>query len=208
MDPHYVLDIESDAEKEDITAAYREKVKEVHPDVGGSKEEFKQVKEAYQQLISEEEMPSADSVIEENNETRPSVVYPATIQYLNYERAVELGLYNNRVKLFEIAEQDDRFGESDFGSFRVVEGESILEAAERTSMSWPYSCRGGACANCAIKIVEGDVTTPSYHILSAEQLDEGFRLSCIGKPLSEEIKIIFNIKNHPTVQELLLPSKE
>ncbi|WP_256687811.1 J domain-containing protein [Halococcus qingdaonensis] len=42
-----VLDVPTEASAREVTAAYREKVKRVHPDHGGDHEEFKRVREAY-----------------------------------------------------------------------------------------------------------------------------------------------------------------
>ncbi|PSQ18554.1 molecular chaperone DnaJ [Halobacteriales archaeon QS_8_69_26] len=44
------LDLEPGSDSEAIREAYREKVKEVHPDRGGSEEEFKEVTEAFETL--------------------------------------------------------------------------------------------------------------------------------------------------------------
>jgi hypothetical protein len=42
-----VLDLPSGASAREVTAAYREKIKRVHPDHGGDHEEFQRVREAY-----------------------------------------------------------------------------------------------------------------------------------------------------------------
>jgi curved DNA-binding protein CbpA len=42
-----ILHISPPATQSEITAQYRERVKDAHPDTGGSAEEFKRVKEAY-----------------------------------------------------------------------------------------------------------------------------------------------------------------
>lgn len=42
-----VLGVPTDASEAEITAAYREKVKRVHPDQGGDREAFRRVREAY-----------------------------------------------------------------------------------------------------------------------------------------------------------------
>jgi DnaJ-domain-containing protein 1 len=42
-----VLGVPSGAGVDEVRAAYREKVKEVHPDLGGDEDEFKRVQEAY-----------------------------------------------------------------------------------------------------------------------------------------------------------------
>jgi len=45
------LDLGPDADDDRVKAAYRKKVKDVHPDTdGGDEESFKQVKEAYERL--------------------------------------------------------------------------------------------------------------------------------------------------------------
>ena len=44
---HAVLELPSGATVDEIKRAYREKVKEVHPDHGGDEEEFKRLREAY-----------------------------------------------------------------------------------------------------------------------------------------------------------------
>lgn len=46
-----MLDIEGDITKESLKAAYREKVKELHPDKGGNAEAFMRLKEAYETVI-------------------------------------------------------------------------------------------------------------------------------------------------------------
>lgn len=44
------LDVEQGADEATVRRAYRERVKEVHPDRGGDEEEFKRVTDAYEQL--------------------------------------------------------------------------------------------------------------------------------------------------------------
>lgn len=46
-----VLGVDPDASEREIKRAYREKVKDVHPDSGGDEETFKQVTEAYETLV-------------------------------------------------------------------------------------------------------------------------------------------------------------
>ena len=82
-----------------------------------------------------------------------------------------------------------------------------MEAAESSDIDWPYSCRGGACSNCVVRLINGSVSTPSYHILTDELLNMGYRLTCIGKPMSEEIDLVYNIRDSPELKELLLPDR-
>jgi len=66
--------------------------------------------------------------------------------------------------LFEKAAAANLAGE-DYGEFRVEERDTLLEAAEEHGFTWPFSCRGGACANCAVAVVEGDLSLPVSHVL-------------------------------------------
>lgn len=49
-DPHDVLGVEPGATRDEIKEAYRERVKEAHPDKGGSNAEVKRVANAYESL--------------------------------------------------------------------------------------------------------------------------------------------------------------
>ncbi|RJF89524.1 hypothetical protein D3874_23235 [Oleomonas cavernae] len=62
--------------------------------------------------------------------------------------------------------------------------ETILQAALREGMAFPYSCRVGGCASCKCKLVDGQVKelTETTYILSDEDLDEGFILACQSVP--------------------------
>lgn len=52
-EPWYIiLGVESNATKEEIRDAYREKIKRHHPDVGGSVEQFKKIRDAYERSLS------------------------------------------------------------------------------------------------------------------------------------------------------------
>jgi len=52
--PYDILRIDSDADEDEIKQAYRDRVKETHPDLGGSEAEFKRVERAYQRLSDAE----------------------------------------------------------------------------------------------------------------------------------------------------------
>ena len=62
MDPLAVLEVDEDADREEIKRAYRERLKEAHPDRGGSREEFKRVREAFQAVTAGDERTGAPEV--------------------------------------------------------------------------------------------------------------------------------------------------
>ncbi|MDS0295792.1 (2Fe-2S)-binding protein [Halogeometricum sp. S3BR5-2] len=93
----------------------------------------------------------------------------------------------------------------DYGQFLAHPHETLLEAAENRGFAWPYACRGGACANCAVAVFEGEMDTPGDHILPSTMLDSDIRLSCMGGPVSDEMKVVYNVKHLPGLDELRLP---
>ena len=176
--PYDILDIDSDADSEAIKAAYRSRVKETHPDLGGSQEAFKRVERAYERLSeadADERVDHADVVADEDPDDEP-----AHVEYLNYEVLDDYGW----------ALEDD---------------ETLLEAAERNGFAWPYACRGGACANCAVSVCEGELSQLVDHILSSDFLDQGIRLSCNGAPTTDSMQVVYNLKQRQDLDDLRLP---
>ncbi|MCU4739843.1 (2Fe-2S)-binding protein [Halobacteria archaeon AArc-m2/3/4] len=108
--------------------------------------------------------------------------------------------------LFEKA-ADATLATGDYGRFLVEPNETVLEAAENRGFAWPYACRGGACANCAVVVTEGEMSAPVNHILPAEMIDRGVRLSCVGTPITDELNVVYNVKHLPDLDELRLPPR-
>lgn len=78
--------------------------------------------------------------------------------------------------------------------FEVAPGETILEAAERNAIDFPFRCRQGVCTACVCKTLSGDV---SYGDRDPESLSltmgtdpdnpQKFTYSCIGYPLTDMV---------------------
>jgi curved DNA-binding protein CbpA len=210
--PFDVLGIEPDADDAAIRDAYRRRVKEAHPDRGGSAREFRRVKDAYEMIENgwePDDRPDPGSPrpdqSESTAESGPSEPEGARVEYLDYEVLDDHGWELTDEDLFEKAAGRSLDGE-DYGELHVQPNQSLLEAAEDEGHAWPFACRGGACTNCAVAVIEGEMPTPTNHILPQEMLDRGIRLSCISSPVSEDAKIVFNVKYLPGVNELLLPA--
>ena len=231
--PYDVLGLDADADEDAIVQAYRERVKEVHPDHGGSIAEFKRVRRAYEHITAgrdpatfEADGPdggsegdrsgSADSRTaagddrarsEDEAEDDPESGLGPTVEYLDYAVVESRGWSLTDEDLFEKAEAAD-LGVDSHGLLVVEPRETLLEAAERYGFSWPYACRGGACANCAVAVVEGDLEMPVSTVLDDDLTDRGVRLSCIGEPVTDDLKIVFNIEHLPGLAELRLPAEQ
>ncbi|GAA0202706.1 ferredoxin Fer [Halobaculum roseum] len=235
--PYDVLGLDADADDTEIERAYRRRVKEAHPDRGGSFEEFQRVREAYEAAISGTAVPATDAVPESNGAEPPreepgvaesggnkstdpadrtggergngtangSEATTTRVEYLNYEVIADHGWEIDDDDLFETASDAD-LDTDDYGMFLAEPGETLLEAAEQRGFAWPFACRGGACANCAVAVVEGELDSTVDNVLTDDLLDRGFRLSCIGRPVSETLRVVYNVKHLPGLEDLRLPA--
>ncbi|MFB6165516.1 MAG: ferredoxin Fer [Haloarculaceae archaeon] len=127
-----------------------------------------------------------------------------TVEYLNYEVLDDQGWDIDDDDLFEKA-ADAGLDEEDYGTLDVNEGEYILESAEAQGYDWPFSCRAGACANCASILKEGEIDMDMQQILSDEEVEEqNVRLTCIGSPAADEVKIVYNAKHLDFLQNRVI----
>jgi 3-ketosteroid 9alpha-monooxygenase subunit B len=56
----------------------------------------------------------------------------------------------------------------------------------------PYSCREGACSACGLKLLEGEVAMDNNSVLEQDDLDEGWRLACQSRPVSDVVKVSYD----------------
>lgn len=197
--PSDVLGIDRAASEDAIHRAYRERVKTAHPDQGGSAAEFQAVQSAYQELL--ERRHGRDESSEGSEETPREV----EVTYLDYAVLEDHG-WNLDDDLFGKAATAD-VDATDYGTFSVQSDRSLLESVEDAGHEWPYSCRGGACANCAVAVLEGELSQPVNHVLPAEAIDRGIRLSCVGYPITDELAVVSNVKHLPSIADLRLPPR-
>jgi curved DNA-binding protein CbpA len=227
--PFDVLGLDPGADADEIERAYRRKVKDAHPDHGGSTDEFQRVRRAYEALSdgyepgdefvadpddTEDDAPErtrprnrGDDTDADTEDASTRSVDGSRVEYLNYDVLDDHGWSLTDDDLFEKAAAAD-LDHEDYGRLFVEPGEDLLEAAENRGFVWPYACRGGACSNCAVALVEGEMPTPAGNILTDEWLDRGIRLSCISSPVSDDAKVVYNVKHLPGLDELRLrPSR-
>ncbi len=127
-----------------------------------------------------------------------------TVEYVNYEVLDDHGWSMDDDDLFEKA-ADAGLSDEDYGTLEVNQGEYILEAAEAQGYDWPFSCRAGACANCAAILKEGEIEMDMQQILSNEEVEErNVRLTCIGSPIEDEVKIVYNAKHLDYLQNRVI----
>ena len=73
-------------------------------------------------------------------------------------------------------------------------GDSILDAALKIRSDLPFACKGGVCATCKAKIIEGQVEMDVNYSLSPQEIEQGFVLSCQSHPISDKVIIDFDQK--------------
>lgn len=74
-------------------------------------------------------------------------------------------------------------------TFDVTRGQSILDAALAQGIDLPHSCQSGICTTCLSRLKKGKVVMEVSEALTAEELDQGYVLICVGHAASKEVEL-------------------
>ena len=77
-------------------------------------------------------------------------------------------------------------------TFEMSKKKLILTAALDEDLNAPYSCQGGICSSCIAKVTEGNAIMDKNSILTDDELNDGFILTCQAHPTTEKITIDFD----------------
>lgn len=94
------------------------------------------------------------------------------------------GLAKSKVKVIS----DGREIEVDYRD----EHGSILEATLKSGIDVSFACKGGVCATCRAKVIDGEVNMGLNYGLEPEEIEEGFVLTCQSVPLTKSVTISFD----------------
>ena len=83
---------------------------------------------------------------------------------------------DGRELIVEVSKQDD----------------SILDAALRAGADLPYACKGGVCATCKCKVLEGQVEMAVNYSLEEDEIQKGYVLSCQARPTTANVRLSFD----------------
>ncbi|HLL64754.1 MAG TPA: 1,2-phenylacetyl-CoA epoxidase subunit PaaE [Micromonosporaceae bacterium] len=71
-------------------------------------------------------------------------------------------------------------------------GERVLDAALRVRPELPYACKGGVCATCRARLVEGRVEMARNYALEPDELAAGYVLTCQSSPRSAQLRVDYD----------------
>lgn len=74
----------------------------------------------------------------------------------------------------------------------VPAGKSILFAGLDLGIDMPFSCQSGNCISCSGKCLSGKVEMSVTDGLTEQQIKDGYILTCVGYPKSDDVIIEFN----------------
>ncbi|MEJ3748301.1 1,2-phenylacetyl-CoA epoxidase subunit PaaE [Actinomycetes bacterium KLBMP 9797] len=77
-------------------------------------------------------------------------------------------------------------------SFTMAPDERVLDAALRVRGELPFACKGGVCATCRGKVVEGAVRMARNYALEPDELAAGYVLTCQSSPTSDRLVIDYD----------------
>lgn len=73
----------------------------------------------------------------------------------------------------------------------VPPDKSILECALDEGFDLPNSCQFGICGTCRAKLLSGKLKLVDQTALSEEELEQGYCLTCVGHPASDNVVILY-----------------
>lgn len=77
--------------------------------------------------------------------------------------------------------------------FEMDPDQTVIEAAREAGYYPPYSCQMAYCASCRARLEEGEVDMDDNDILTDEEMEEGYVLSCQSHPKTEHIVLDYDV---------------
>ena len=77
-------------------------------------------------------------------------------------------------------------------NLEMNDDKTILDFALENDIDAPYSCQGGICSTCLARLDKGSVKMDNNQILTDDEIQEGYILSCQSRPTSDEVVINYD----------------
>ena len=76
----------------------------------------------------------------------------------------------------------------------AAEGDTILNAALKHGIDFPFACKGGVCSTCRARLQEGKVQMDVNYALESDEVAKGFILTCQSHPLTDQVFVDFDAR--------------
>ena len=77
-------------------------------------------------------------------------------------------------------------------NLEMNDDKTILDFALENDIDAPYSCQGGICSTCLAKLDKGSVKMDNNQILTDDEIQDGYILSCQSRPTSGEVVLNYD----------------
>ena len=77
-------------------------------------------------------------------------------------------------------------------NLEMNDDKTILDFALENDIDAPYSCQGGICSTCLAKLDKGSVKMDNNQILTDDEIQDGYILSCQARPTSDEVIVNYD----------------
>lgn len=124
-----------------------------------------------------------------------------TVLDLMKERGVERKRIHREIYTTKILDEFDEVEEKvrevtiilhgDRYKVNVHPGETIQEKALELGLEIPNSCQFGNCGTCKAKLLSGKLQLIEQSALSEEDIKNGYCLTCVGRPASDNVVIMY-----------------
>ena len=72
--------------------------------------------------------------------------------------------------------------------------ETVLDAAARSGLDLPFSCRAGVCSTCRTKVVRGEVEMAVNYALEDWEVEQGYILACQARAKTPTLELDYDEK--------------
>ena len=77
-------------------------------------------------------------------------------------------------------------------NLEMLDDKTILDLALDNDIDAPYSCQGGICSTCLAKVISGAAEMDINQILTEDEIEDGYILTCQARPTSNEVVVNYD----------------
>lgn len=75
---------------------------------------------------------------------------------------------------------------------QIAPDEHVLDAALDAGLDLPFSCKAGVCCTCRAKVMCGEVVMDKNYTLEADEMAQGYVLSCQARATTQQLTVSFD----------------